>query len=193
MVLKQKQIKHGEIQNPIREMRCFLLQKLSSWFWLNKRTKGFDGNEEKGNIWCYCKQKTSLKRREAERIQRKKKAVLVSLFLSLPDSNCRSQQQPFLCPLNSSLSVSSCVCRVGYSWRVGRRNGGGRFDKRQRYRAMVFYFMFFSLLVRGCCWALNLLGSYSCPYFKKHGSIQFFLSKRLYFLIKYSHQVSIKI
>lgn len=109
MVLKQKQIKHGEIQNPIREMRCFLLQKLSSWFWLNKRTKGFDGNEEKGNIWCYCKQKTSLKRREAERIQRKKKAVLVSLFLSLPDSNCRSQQQPFLCPLNSSLSVSSCV------------------------------------------------------------------------------------
>lgn len=160
MVLKQKQIKHGEIQNPIREMRCFLLQKLSSWFWLNKRTKGFDGNEEKGNIWCYCKQKTSLKRREAERIQRKKKAVLVSLFLSLPDSNCRSQQQPFLCPLNSSLSVSSCVCRVGYSWRVGRRNGGGRFDKRQRYRAMVFYFIFFLSwlgVVAGpsICWALT--------------------------------------
>lgn len=48
-----------------------------------------------------------------------------------------------------------------------------------------WYFYFFSLLVRGCCWALNLLGSYSCPYFKKHGSIQFLLSKRLYFLIKY--------
>ena len=68
MVLKQQQIKHGEIQTPTRTMRCLHLQKMISWFWINKRTKGFDGNEEKGNIWCYCQQKTSLKRREAERI-----------------------------------------------------------------------------------------------------------------------------
>ena len=68
MVLKQQQIKHGEIQNPMRAVRYFHLQKLISCFWLSKRTKGFDGNEEKGNIWCYCQQKTSLKRREAEKI-----------------------------------------------------------------------------------------------------------------------------